>query len=953
MKAHLILLAAPLLAQPRFEKDILPIFSANCFACHGGTATLGLDVRTAASAIRGSHQGKVITKGDSSKSLLYEKISKKLMPPPAFNLKLTDVEIEKVKQWIDAGAPSDEADANAKRWKEQNEHFEADARPLLAAKCGACHTGAKAMAGLDLSTLESIIKGSANGPVIQEGAADKSILIRRVANQTMPPKGGGAPLNEQELNTLRKWVDSTRFPTREAYVERTAFTKMEAPDLPEKAREWWSFQTPVKKATPVVKARARVRTPIDSFVLARLETKGLSLSPDATNLTLIRRAYTDLTGLPPTPKQVEEFLADSKPGAYERLIDKLLESPQYGERWGRFWLDAAGYSDAAGFDNCFPAVEVFDSMWRYRDYVVNAFNTDKPYNRFLVEQLAGDELQDWRNAKKYTPAMKESLIATGYLRSIYDRTDADIVNLVGERYDVLFDLMEKVSTGLLGLTVNCARCHSHKYDPIPQRDYYRMQSIFMPAFNPMNWKQPKDRWLPDVSKAEETEIKEHNAQIDRQIAELQKQVDKIRKPTQEKLFATKLATLPEGIRNDVRLAIETEESKRNEVRKYLAGKFAKQVTVTAEEIDAALKEDDRAYAKKLDAQMKTFATYRRTFEKIQALWEFGAPPVARLLQRGAVESPGPRVTPGVLTVLALNGDLPKPAIVPADTSGQRLAFAQWLTQKDHPLTARVFVNRIWMHHFGRGIVETPENFGKMGAAPTNPELLDWLSADFMENGWKLKRLHKMIMTSSVYRQQSQMREDAAKVDPENKLLWRKELMRLDAEAVRDSVLSVSGKLDAMLGGPPVKLKVRPDGLQELIADEHNPHPAYRRSLYIMQRRNYPHQFLQAFDFPTVQINCIRRSTSATPLQSLALMNDEFMLEHAANVAAFAKTPDDAYKMILGRLPDAEERELAAAHLAKQKGTYLVANAKIDVAQQKAMASLCHMLMSSNEFLYVD
>ena len=953
MRLCFVLLAVPLMAQPRFEKDILPIFSANCFSCHGGTAMVGLDLRTAASALRGSHQSTVITKGDSGKSLLYEKISKKVMPPPAFNLKLSDVEIEKVKQWIDTGAQSDEADANAKRWIAQTEHFNATARPLLIAKCGACHTGGKAMAGLDVSTLESIIKGSANGPVIQEGAADKSILIRRVANQSMPPKGAGKPLTEEELGSLRRWVDSTRFPTREAYVERTTFTKMEAPDLPESAREWWSFQTPVKKPTPAVKSKARVRTAIDSFVLARLEAKGLSLSPDAANLTLIRRAYTDLTGLPPTPQQVDEFVADTKPGAYERLIDKLLESPHYGERWGRFWLDAAGYSDAAGFDNCFPAVEVFDSMWRYRDYVVNSFNTDKPYNRFLLEQLAGDELHDWRNAKSYSPEMKESLIATGYLRSVYDRTDADIVNLVGERYDVLFDLMEKVSTGVLGLTVNCARCHSHKYDPIPQRDYYRIQSIFMPAFNPMNWKQPKDRWLPDVSKAEEAGINEHNGEIDRQIAELQKQVDKIRKPAQEKLFATKLAALPEAIRADVRLAVEAEEAARSDVRKYLAAKFAKQLTVTADEIDAALKEDDRVYAKKLDGQMKTFATYKRHFEKIQALWEIGPPPVARLLQRGAVESPGPRVTPGVLTVLTRNGDLPKAANVAPGTSGQRLAFAQWLTQKDHPLTARVFVNRIWMHHFGRGIVETPENFGKMGAAPTHPELLDWLSVDFMENGWKLKRLHKMIMTSSVYRQQSQVREDAARIDPENKLLWRKELMRLDAEAVRDSVLAVSGKLDGTLGGPPVKLKVRPDGLQELIADERNPYPAYRRSLYIMQRRNYPHQFLQAFDFPTVQINCIRRSTSATPLQSLALMNDEFMLEHAANVAALAKTVDSAYRLVLGRQPDASERELAAAHLAKQKQTYLIANAKPEIAESRSMASLCHMLMSSNEFLYVD
>lgn len=960
MKPLLMLLTfvAAIHAQPRFEKDVLPIFTANCFACHGGRSMVGLDLRTAVSALRGSDQGVVIVKGDASKSLLFQKISQKMMPPQAFNLKLTDAEIETIKKWIDAGCPSDEAESAAKRWKEQSAHFDKEALPILKARCFPCHASDKPMAGLDLRTLESVLRGGANGPVIEEGVADKSILIRRIANKSMPPAGMGTPVSEDELRALRRWIDTTSFPVLSTRVERTGFTKIEAPEFTEKDKQWWSFQKPVKKPLPAVRAKQRIRNPIDAFALSALEAKGLSLSPDASQLSLIRRAYIDLIGLPPTPKEIDEFLADARPAAYERLIDKLLESPHYGERWGRYWLDAAGYSDAAGFDNCFPIVEVYEGMWRYRDYVVNAFTHDKPYDRFLQEQLAGDELYDWRKAKAYTPQIKESLIATGYLRSIYDRTDADIVNLVGERYDVLFDLMEKVSTGLLGVTVNCARCHSHKFDPIAQRDYYRMQAVFLPAFNPMNWKQPKNRWLPDVAKDEEEQIKAHNAEIDRQIGDLRKQLDKVRKPYEDKLLEAKLAAIPDAIRSETKAALKATADSRTDVQKFLASKFGKQLNVSSEEIEKAMKPDERTYSQKINEQIKTFEGYKKSFEKIQAMWDVGPPPIARLLQRGAVESPGPKLTPGVPVILsASNGDLERPKETPEESSGQRLAFAKWLTNKDNPLTARVFVNRVWQQHFGRGIVETSENFGKMGSKPTNQDLLDWLAVDFMENGWSVKRLQKMIMNSTVYRQSSKFREDAAKIDPENKLMWRKELMRLDAESVRDSILNASGKLDRTVGGSPVVLKVRPDGMQELVVDEKHPNPNYRRSLYIMARRNFPHQFLQAFDFPTIQVNCVRRSRSATPLQSLAMMNDEFVLEHARHLAERVKSASDpieqAYLLTLARKPDREERDLAAKHLEKQQEIYRFANDSADVAPNKAMASLCQMLLSSNEFLYVD
>jgi mono/diheme cytochrome c family protein len=951
---------------PRFERDVLPIFTANCFSCHGGSAMVGLDLRTAVSTLRGSHEGPVIVKGSAEQSRLYEKVASRAMPPPAFNLKLTDAEIETIKRWIDAGAPSDEADASAERWKQAADRFEKEALPILEARCVACHGAGQPMGGLDLRTLASLLEGSANGPVIEEGVADKSILIRKIASGAMPPPGAGK-LTEAEVEKLRRWIDTTRFGARETVVERTAFSEAEAPPVTEKDRAFWAFRKPVKAPPPPVKARARVRTPVDAFILSKLESKGLTLSPEAAPRTLLRRAYLDLTGLPPSPEEIDEFLADTRPGAYERLIDRLLDSPHYGERQARHWLDAAGYVDVGGFDNDLPGVELFEGMWRYRDYVVRAFNTDKPYDRFLIEQLAGDEVTDWRNAIAYTPEVLDGLIATGYLRSVYDRTDADIVNLVGERYDVLFHLMEKVSTSVMGLTVGCARCHSHKFDPIPKRDYYRMLAVFTPAYNPMDWKQPKHRYLADVPKTEEEAIARHNEEIARPLTRLEEQRANLRQPYEEKLLDQKLTALPEAIRAETKNAVQTPAEKRDEVQKFLAAKFERMLKVSPEEVAKAISSDDRAADERLARQVETLKGYKRSFGKVQALWDVGPPPATRLLQRGAVESPGPRVTPGGLEVLSAPGaaELGRSPDARGETSGVRLAFAEWLTSRDHPLTARVMVNRVWMHSFGRGIVETPENFGHQGAPPTHPELLDWLAADLMENGWRLKRLHRLIVTSSVYRQASRRPKGqtlATEADPENHLLWRMSLRRLDAEAIRDAVLAASGKLDRTMGGPPAILKPRSDGLQDIQGPQPGIERKWRRSLYVMARRNWPLNLLQVFDFPTMQVNCTRRIQSATPLQSLAMLNDEFVVEEAGHMAervaemaggtARAQI-EAAYLVALARRPSNEEVTLGKAYLEQQERLYRFGNVPAEKSRQQALASLCQTLFSTNEFLYVD
>jgi len=966
---------ASALAEPNFERDVKPILEANCFGCHGGTAMIGLDLRTTTSILQGSHEGAVVVKGSPEKSLLYEKVSKRLMPPPAFNMKLTDAQIDTIKLWIEAGLPSDEATTIAAKTQEETARFEKQALPVFKAKCLGCHGTDSPMAKLDLRSLLGVLKGSEAGPVISERGSDKSLLIRRVSARQMPPPGTAEPLTEAEVRTLANWIDTSDFGLLRPRVERTKFNQAEAPPITEEDRKFWAFCKPVAGPVPAVKNKGRVRTSIDAFLLAKLEAKSLSFSPDAPSVTLMRRAYLDLIGLPPSPEEIQAFVSDQKPGAYERLIDKLLASPHYGERWGRHWLDAAGYAEDNGPQHGAPSIPEMEAMWRYREWVIRAFNEDKPYDEFLVEQLAGDELVDWRHAKQYTPEILDKLIATGYLRTVYDRTDPD-TNVISERYDVLFQLMEKASTSLMGLTVGCARCHSHKYDPIPQRDYYRMMAVFTSGYNPVHWRQPKRRFLPSVSPAEQEEIERHNAEIDKPIAKLNEQLEALRRPYRDKLLEAKLREIPEAIRAETREALATSADKRDAVQKFLAGKLEKQLAISTDEMLKALSAEDRTTYDKLEQQIKTLASYRRSWDRIQALWDVGPPPKTRLLERGEVERPGPRVEPGFLEVLSAPGktNAIKPPDAKGESSGYRLAFARWLTSPDHPLTARVMVNRVWQHHFGRGIVESPDNFGKAGASPTHPELLDWLAAEFMKQGWSMKKLHRLIMTSTAYRQSSEHPAGdsaALKLDPENRLLWRMNLRRLEAETLRDAMMEVSGKLELTLGGPSVEGPLIADGLEDFYNSDDKASQKVkaklvglcRRSVYVVARRYFPLGFLESFDFPILQTNCNRRVNSVSPLQSLTLMNDDFVLE---NTRAFAARVEEisgskpaeakvqtAYLLALSRKPATEELTIAKSHLQREEELYLKSNTAPTQARKAALESLCHLLLLSNEFLYLD
>lgn len=840
--------------------------------------------------------------------------------------------------------------------------FEKDVLPLLAAKCHDCHGGDVKEARLDLRTLSEILRGGENGPAIVRGEPPDSLLMDLVDQGQMPP-GKDDQLSAEELALLRRWIKAGA-PADEKIIELPPHVQVTEAD-----RRYWAFQPPRKTVGPAVRNEARVRTSIDRFLLARLEGQGLGFSPDVNKTVLIRRAYLDLIGLPPEPAAVAAFVKDERPHAYVLLIDELLKSPHYGERWGRHWLDAAGYVDGK-LDNDLGTIYPNHGIWRYRDYVIHAFNDDMPFDQFLTEQIAGDELIDWRTAETYDSRTKSLLTATGFLRNVDDHTDFDQYG-IEKRYEVVNETLDMFSTAVLGLTFECCRCHNHKYDPLPQRDYYRLMACFEPAYNPHVWKKPKERFLADVAPKERTAIDQRNAELDQQVADLTKAEAMLRQQVRQRVWETRLASIPEVIRGDVRQSVELKAENRSEVQKYLADKFAKTLAIADADIDAALTDAEKSLLQSNAEQRATFSAQKKTYGVIQALWDVGPPPVSHVHRRGNVKAGGVLVHPGFPEILQ-----PVTTSVSTtakerqgETSGRRLALARWLTQPDHPLTARVFVNRVWHHHFGRGIVETLGNFGHSGSQPSHPELLDWLAVDFIEHGWSIKRLHRQIMLSTAYRQSSRRPArgldespgSGERLDPENRLLWRMNLRRLEAEIVRDSVLAVSGSLDRTAGGPPVEITNPADGLSE-VKPAPTPTSPNRRSVYLFARRVYPLKFLEVFDAPIMPVNCTQRTNSATVLQSLAVLNSEFLFVQSDRLAArISESADPDYEprvklgfqIVFARPPTESELAKSAAFLREQEQGYLSTETHAGKARQSALADFCHMLLSSNEFLYAE
>jgi hypothetical protein len=750
-------------------------------------------------------------------------------------------------------------------------------------------------------------------------------------------------------------------------------------------RQFWSFQKLSRPAVPEVDHTHRVTTPVDAFALRQLEAAGLSLSTDAPRHTLIRRLWLDLVGLPPPPLEVAEFVADDSPDATDRLVDRLMSSPRFGERWARHWLDVVGYVDTVGFDVDAGNVITSEGKWRYRDWVIRALNADVPYDEFLKQQLAGDELIDWRNATRFSPRFVDLLTATGFLRTAQDFTHEDVGNIPQNHFNILHDTLEIVGSSVLGLTLQCARCHDHKFDPVPQDDYYRLMAAFTPAYNPTDWRvvlsydnKLPDRALADVSPSEKAEIDGHNAEIERQVQALAKQIEELASPYREKLLEAKLAALPEPIRADVKGAMATPADKRNEVQKYLVRKFEGQLKIPSDEVAAAQSDMDRHTAAGLSAQSSELNARRRRYGKIQALWDVGTVPATHRLIRGNYETPGPEVQPGFLRVLCDSDSaaLSNSAAPYQETSGRRLALSHWLTARDSragALAARVMVNRVWQHLFGKGIVSTPENFGFNGAAPSHPELLEWLAAEFVERGWSVKQLIRVIVCSNLYRQAADAGEanaspsntidGAIRVDPENRLLWRMPLKRLESEIIRDCVLTASGCLEGTTGGPPIMLEWRLDGTV-VVAEKNLPTPSakWRRSIYLLARRAFQLSELTVFDQPVVATNCPVRTCSAVPLQALTMMNGAWLWDQADHFAErLIATPGEwrpteavelAFRIAFARRPTTDERRASEALLNRHETMYRDQQLTPESAQRKALTHLCHTLLNTSEFLYV-
>jgi hypothetical protein len=718
-----------------------------------------------------------------------------------------------------------------------------------------------------------------------------------------------------------------------------------------------------------------VRNPIDAFIVKRLEQDGLLPAQDAERLTLLRRASFDLIGLPPTPEKVERFLSDNQPESYERMIDRLLASPQYGERWARHWLDVAGFTESAGILNEDRALPL---AWRYRDYVIRAFNYDKPYDRFLQEQIAGDELTDYwtafENEERLPDDVVEGIIATGFLRTAADPSRPDfktIKNAAAQYfYPTLFDTLQIVSSSTMGLTVQCARCHSHKFDPIPQVDYYRMQAVFTTAFRPDNWIPQMNRRLHIASKQEKDAAAKKNAIVDASVKKLKAELVTLKTMFTARVFDDRLTELPEELHEDVKTALNTKQEARTEIQKYLTEKFEKKLRPQSNDLETALATyaDYTQGAKDFNAKIASEERRRWLFDEVRALYDQPGEATTPVLLRGDPLTPGPPVEPGVISTIATSQPFQWTAPeAEAKTSGRRLAFARWLTQPDHPLTARVMVNRIWMHHFGMGLVSTPDDFGVSGAAPSHPELLDWLATEFVRSGWSIKHMHRLILTSTSWRQKSRVaaehRDACEKIDPDNQLLWRQNMRRLEAEPLRDALLATSGTLSSSMFGVGQAVARQKDG--EVIVPEGQ--DQNRRSIYVRLLRLNPETMLEVFDQPTISVNCTKRSTSTVSTQALTLLNSDAMTRAAAAFATRIQTeqPNDpvgrAVVTAFSRKASSIEREFLSSFFDSQTSRYLDEHAedvrmKSDIiagARHKALADLCHMLMSANEFVYVD
>lgn len=848
-----------------------------------------------------------------------------------------------------------------------------EAKSILVKHCSMCH-GSNQSSGLDLRESQTLLKGGLRGPAVIPGKSSESLLFQvltGVGKLKMPPNN--QLLSPNEIETIRLWIDEE--------------SSWKEPSLAKKEKLWWAFRKPLRPKVPNVNNSSWIKNPIDAFVLARLTEKKLTPAPPANKQTLVRRAYFDLLGLPPTPEQVEQFLLDTSPHAFSRLIDKLLKSPHYGERWGRHWLDVVRYADTGGFETDM----YFRNAWRYRDYVVKSFNDDKPYDRFLQEQIAGDELWpdnlDLENI--YTLSQKklehlEAKIGTGLytLGPEVHESNMDSEKLLNEK---LTDAVDITGAAFMGLTMGCARCHDHKFDPLSQRDYYSLQAIFAESKEVLT---PLSAGMA---------IADHKQFYPLVIAadEVRKSFRAFEKKAQERIIKLKKKEFP----FDVVTAYEIPEEKQTPSQQALA----KPLKILIDSILAKTPEGQEKFNKELsieekrekqkllvalgkaileipekDAQGKNFDGIMevRTASVLGHIDPELIPKIY-VLNRGDLGKQNQLVHPSLPKALAqdieLNEILPK-----SSHRRSRKRLALWLSRTDHPLTSRVMINRIWLWHFGRGIVGTPNDFGRKGERPSHEKLLNWLATEFVSSGWSIKSMHRMIMLSNTYQMSSQVFEPLyAKIDPENRYLWRMNRRRLEGEALWDSMHSVAGTLNLNMGGRAVTPPLSPDEFSALSGN--GPYKWHvssdladhrRRGIYILVRRNFTYPMFEAFDNPDNSVSCPKREVTTVTPQVLWFMNHQQSLNQAQEFAKRllkgnntpSKWIEKGWYLALGRLPTKQEKNESLLLLqafekkeikAENWLNLASANNSIPLSKAVALTKFCLSLFNLSEFMYVD
>jgi len=814
-----------------------------------------------------------------------------------------------------APPPPDESGSGAR-------FYETQVKPILQQHCLKCHGDEGKVKGeLRLDSRQAILAGGETGPAVSLEKPGDSLLLKALGHADptlkMPPKEKLAP---EKIAVLTRWVEMG-LPFAGGSAPLSAATtqpRVRPGQVTPEAMRFWSFQPVTRPAVPQVRQKEWARTPIDAFVLARLEAAGLMPAPPATKTALLRRAYYDLTGLPPTPAEVDTFLADTSIEAFEKVIDRLLDSPRYGEKWGRHWLDLVRFAET----NSFERDSIKPNAWRYRDYVIEAFNADKPYDQFVREQIAGDELD---------AVTSDSIIATGYYR--LGTWDDEPTDRLQAKYDVLDDVVATTGQVFLGLTINCARCHDHKLDPIPQKDYYRLLAFFH-GIKPYERDGPNV--LTDIAPADQLKAYQDELEtLKRSREELAAQMLVIEAPV--------IATLPPGERK-----LPADFGQRD---KLLAPKVRKAIT----EEEARRYDEMRAMMKRLIARKPTAPPQALSVKEAGP-----TPEPTFVLRRGSAHSKGERVEPGFPAVLSPPAATIPPARLGAKSSGRRRVLADWIASDRNPLAARVMANRVWQYHFGRGIVRSPSDFGTIGDRPTHPELLDYLAGELVARGWRLKAIHKLVMMSSAYQMSAAANAEALAKDPQNNLFWRFDLRRLQAEEVRDSILAANGRLNLKMGGPGIFPTIPQLVLQGQSRPgegwgKSTPEEQARRSVYIHQKRSLPVPALATLDAPDPDASCPARFTTTQATQALTMLNSDFTNEEAKVFAARMRKeapggPREqvrlALRLTLSREPSGAEVERGTAYMAS-----LVKELK--VTPEVALDQFCLLAINLNEFVYVD